>query len=945
MGKMTRDGLIFALHAARSRVAELENLLGQDPPGEGGCENSDAAARESSRMLAQILDAIPARVFWKDLDLNYLGCNRPFAADAGLDSPEEIVGKSDLEMVWIEQANAYRADDREVISSGLPKLGYEEGQTHKDGRTIWVRTNKVPLRGPGGAIRGVLGTYEDITDRKLIELALRESEEKHRAIVTAFDGMIYICSADHRITFMNQAFKDMLGRDATGERCFNALHALGDVCPWCVSERVLGGETVRKEMFNATLGRWFYIVNTPIHHADGTVSKQALMLDITERKQAEEALRQSEARYKLLLGSVTNYIYTVTVEHGRAVSTSHGPGCEAVTGYTPEEYAGDPLLWHTMIPTEDRQAVLDRSALALAGEECPALEHRIVHKDGSVRWVCNTMVPRRDVSGSVIAYDGLIADITEPRQIKEELKRAKEQAEAANTAKSEFLANMSHEIRTPMNAILGLTKLALRRDLSSAQREFLEGVMDAGASLMQIINDILDFSKIEAGRLDLESEPFALRPMLDRTMKSFAPQARKKDIDLKLHVDAAVPDLLQGDQGRLRQVVVNLVGNALKFTQTGSVELSVALLGAPGKEPGGLDEREKLEFTVRDTGIGIPADKLESIFESFTQADSSTTKLFGGTGLGLAISRKLTAMMGGGIQVESEPGKGATFRFTAVFGVPPAGRRGHGLSVQEEPAGNGARRALRILVAEDDRMNQIFAETFLKDAGHSVAIAANGKEAVELLRIENFDLILMDISMPEMDGIQATRAIRSSTGGSFNPDIPIIAMTAHALKGDRERFLAAGMNGYIAKPVEFEELVRVVAQAADTGSGVFAVSGSRILQSESSLPDLDKDWFDAHFADKPEVRKHLVEVFMRELPRRIEEIKAALAAGDRKRLAESAHTLKGASGVIGAARVRQSALDLEQAGRNGDMPLAGEFFRDLDAAAARLLELLAHDFR
>lgn len=955
METATREELEAELAAARVRIAELELALARGPQSEASRPqdmSQDLAhdARESRVMLNQVLDALPVRVFWKDAHLNYLGCNKPFALDAGFDTPDAVIGKNDLKMAWTEQAESYRADDRAVLASGMGKLGYEEPQTTPDGNQIWLRTTKVPLYDADGAIKGVLGAYEDITRRKRTELALRESEEKHRAIVTAFYGMIYICSADFRITFMNQALMTLLGRDATGENCHKALHDRDSVCPWCVNDRVIKGETVRWEMFNEQFGRWYYNANTPIYHADGGISKLALIIDITERKMAEQALTDSEARYRRLLGSVTSYIYTVTLDAGEAARTVHGTGCEAVTGYTSEEYDADPYLWHKMIHPEDREAVLDCCRRALSGEGGAEFEHRIFHKDGSVRWISTTIVPRRDASGRMIAYDGLIVDITERRRIKNELQRAKDAAEAASKAKSEFMANMSHEIRTPMNAILGLTKLVLRRDLSAEQREFLEGVMDAGASLMQIINDVLDFSKIEAGRLDLESDPFALRPLLDKIMKSFAHQARSKGVALKLHVDASVPDALQGDPGRLRQVIVNLVGNALKFTRQGVVELSVWPQPPvqSGEEGDARVEITRLLFMVRDTGIGIARDKLESIFESFTQADSSTTKLFGGTGLGLAISKKLIGMMRGDIWVESEPDKGATFKFTAVFTPPPSDEaEACGTAAQAVSAerwGVGGHMPLRILVAEDDRMNQMFAKTFLKDAGHTVAIAANGKQAVEMVGVEHYDLILMDISMPVMDGLEAIRVIRSSRSGAFNPDIPIVAMTAHALKGDRERFLAAGANGYIAKPVELDELIRAVELAMNGGTLTPGAEACGPSLGDPGLPDLDRAWAASHFADKPELFGELVEVFRGELPKRVAEIRQALIDRNQRQLVESAHALKGASGVIGAASVRQFALDIEQAGRSMNPALAAEFFQGLEVASARVMNLLQKEF-
>ncbi len=1061
----TVEALRMELARARERIAVLESrLVGGTPSG---------PMRESDRFLAQVMDALPARVFWKDISLNYIGCNRAFALDAGLAAPSRIVGLSDLDLCWREQAESYRQDDLRVIETGEPKIAYEEQQTHSDGRVIWVRTTKVPLFADDGTTVGVLGTYEEITDRKTIEVALRESEEKHRAIVTAFDGMIYICDQGLRISFMNQALIDTLGRDATGEMCHKVLHGLDARCPWCVNDRILEGHTLRREFYFKQFRKWFYVVNTPIRHGDGSVSKLAMLLDITERKladealrrseeryrivaentydwefwvgpnddmiylspsclrvtghsveefqsdpallrriihpddlpayvahhngvmqwqtpgslefrilrpdnqirwiehfcqpvfgdngeylgvrgtnrditerhRAQEALRDSEARYRQLLGTVTNYIYSVTVRGCRVVSTEHGPGCEAVTGYTQADFAADPLLWRKVIHRQDKGLVMQFAARALGGENCPPVEHRIVQKGGEVRWVSNTMVPRRDEHGVVVAYDGLVADISDRKRIREELQRAKEAAEAASMAKSEFMANMSHEIRTPMNAILGLTQLALRRDLEAQQREFLEGVVDAGSSLMQIINDILDFSKIEAGRMDLACEGFALRALMRKIVKSFESQFRRKGISLSLEVAPDVPDSLSGDPGRLRQVLVNLVGNAFKFTPAGEVAVSVRL--APGEDDGpeAGPERARLLFSVRDTGIGIAQDKLESIFDSFTQADSSTTKLFGGTGLGLAISRRLVALMQGRIWVESVPGSGSTFHFTAGFGL-NAAQAPEETSVPDVIDTSMLRgRALRVLVAEDDRMNQIFAETLLHDAGCESDIAANGAQALEMLARTHYDLVLMDVSMPVMDGVQATRAIRSSRSGAFDPEIPIVAMTAHALKGDRERFLAAGMNGYVAKPVDCDELVRAINHALrGTQPALEEQDEKTAPASRANAVDLDRDWIEANFQNKRTMLVNIVKLFLANLPQDIKAIRQALLREDMPMLCRLAHTLKGGAGVVGAARVRHCALELEMAARDQDAFRAWTALRDLDEAADRVLALLTREY-
>jgi PAS domain S-box-containing protein len=821
---------------------------------------------------------------------------------------------------------------------------------------LWLRTSKVPIRDASGRIKGVLGTYEDVTSRKKMEQALRKSEETYRIVAeNTFDWEFWL-GPDGKSLYQSPSCLRITGHESLEfaadpgllERIIHPddiTHYLGQRQEKSCRVQTPEGLVFRIVRPDGEV-RWIEQCSQSVFGREGEyLGVRGSNRDITERKKAEGALRESESRYRRLLGSVTNYIYTVMVEDGHVVSTSHGPGCEAVTGYTSEDYAADADLWHKMVHPEDSPSVLEHSRQAIAGYQYFPLEHRIIHKNGSIRWISNTLVARRDETGRVVAYDGLIADITERRMMEEELLRAKEAAEAASSAKSEFMANMSHEIRTPMNAILGLTKLVLRRNLSGEQREFLEGVMDAGDALMQIINDILDFSKIEAGRLELETEDFVLRDLLDKIMVSFTAQAGKKKIELKLTVDESVPDCVTGDQGRLRQVLVNLLGNALKFTPTGEVTLSVGLESADEQSDGVADgRRTKLIFCVRDTGIGIPEDKLDMIFDSFTQADSSTTKRFGGTGLGLAISKKIVGMMGGEIRAESTVERGSAFFFSAVLGV--SGTSGTaGGAVPDDGRGKTVRKPLRILLAEDDRMNQMFAQSFLQEAGHTVATACNGRAVLSMLESGDYDVILMDISMPEMDGEQATRAIRQSRSGLYDPRIPIVAMTAHALKGDRERFLAVGMNGYIAKPVDIDELLRILDQVAQGECPVREPESVQNRDQEQSAPDLDRKWIRTHYADKPDMLRELSGVFGREMSKRLDEIRRALEAGDLHLVVRAAHTLKGASGVVGASRVRQCALCLEGAGREGAQEKAWKLFQELEDAADRAMEILEEETR
>jgi len=860
-------------------------------------KRAEEALTESQAKFAGIVDSAMDGIITVD-DKGGITQFNPAAEAIFGRSREEIMGKT-LETLFPDRFRDLHGD----YMAGFGQEGITHRRMGKTGVVRGLRSDgkEFPLEGSISQVdiserKYFTAIVRDVTERQRKADELRQQHDFVLALVNTMAQGLIVLDEHAQLEFVNPAFASMLQiepGELIGKTPYELFHAADRQT---LENAWVSHKSGKVESFEARMlcadGTEVYAlaIGTPRYRGDQFAGTIGVITNLTERRQIEKALQESEARTRLIVETALDAVVTMDME---GLITGWNSQAERIFGWKAEEAIGQKMS-STIIPHQHRQGHNNGMSHYKSTGEGPVLNKRIeitaIHHDGHEFPIELAITPHQ--SGGKEMFSAFIRDISKRKQTEESLQAAKEIAEAAAEVKAAFLASMSHEIRTPLNAVIGLTGLLLDTNLSRQQEEYTRTVRTSGQALLTLINNILDFSKFEAGKLELEEQPFILSDFLQATIELLDNEARQKGLELSWNISDDTPAAYIGDVTRLRQVLVNLLSNAVKFTEEGRVNVQVNSVSVK-------KDRYQLRVSVIDSGIGIPADGIDQLFDAFSQVDASVTRKYGGTGLGLAISHELVELMGGRIWVESELGSGSTFQFTVTL---PIAEVDHITSDEEDSQlgeDMGSDHPLSILLAEDDAVNQMVALHMLEKLGYRADVAANGLEVLDALRRQHYDVVLMDHQMPEMDGVTAMRKIRSEWSAENQPWI--IAMTAEAMEGDRERFLESGMDGYVPKPIMMNALTAALVSSAPRRKPV----PSQLESAADATPDqpepIDVSNFEERLGPGSAVLlENLVGLFVQEAQPLMVELKQAVMDGDWPAIEPLGHRLRGSSSNISA---------------------------------------------
>ncbi|MGE0084537.1 MAG: PAS domain S-box protein [Desulfococcaceae bacterium] len=953
---------------------------------------TEAALREREENLRAFFDLAGVAIAALDIKGRIIQHNRLMEQILGYTAEElkNLRGNALNHPDDVPVTKEYFAD---IISGKTDSFRMEKRYIHKNGSVVWADVSVTAMRDENGSVIRMVAAGFDISKRKRAETELLRQKEELQIILDSVPAAVFYKDALNRVIRANKNWCRVFGV-SEDQIIGKSLH---EILPKDTAERLYQQdmEVIRTgqpvnilEPLETVQGiRWFSTDKIPARNENGNITGIfGFALDITERKQAEEYRKQNEARLESLLrisqyrtdntkelldyalaeairltDSRIGYIYYYSEDRKEFTLNTWSQDVMKECRITAPQ-----ILYHLDKTGVWGEAVRQRCPIVINDFQSPnplkkgypeghaalyrfltvpvIIEGRIVAVTGVANKSCD--YDDSDSRQLILLMDS-VWNIADRKRSEEELKKAKEEAEAATRAKSEFLANMSHEIRTPMNPIINMTRLLLETELNPEQREYAETVMTSGEILLSLINDILDFSKIEAGKMELEHRNFDLPNLLDQVDDLLRAKAVEKGLRIVRQTADDLPSRFRGDPLRVRQILLNFVNNAVKFTNEGIITIRVF------SENDG-DNHAVLRFEVADTGVGISPERMKKLFRPFSQGDASVSRQFGGTGLGLVISKQLAELMNGEVSVESEEGRGSVFRFTARFekvkpqsGLSGTETRSLPVSAVFQKKFKGD---IRILLAEDNIANQKVALAILRQFGICADTVCNGRDAVEALRKNFYALVLMDVQMPETDGITATKIIRDPCSGVIDPHIPVIAMTANAGREDRENCLSAGMDDYLFKPVDpnelFAVLVKYIKNAEISETANEYVCKEKPLSSPDRCPDSSCDIFNRQeFLNRIGGNMELFSELVREMPHYISEeigkLKTALHKNSADAIRLHAHSLKGLCANSSAHRLRDIALRVETAVKEGRTEQMDSLSGELDQEFALFAEIIS----
>ena len=861
---------------------------------------AERALEESERRYRLLAENATDIIIWSDLTTCRRYVSPAVRAVLGY-APEALVGTNPLDFVHAEDVAAYRAVLDGLTSGRTAQALTCQRYRHRDGHWVWLEISfSLTHDQATGAPDGYVATLRDVSGRKAAEEALRLSEARYRALADALPQLVWIASLETgAATYVNRRFEDYYGPIGTSRAARIARNHPDDAERmdrlWTEARAPHDAYEVEGRLRRHDGAyRWHKLVILPIWQGETMIGMLGTALDIDEIVTARRAVEDASSLLLMAQKAADAGTWHLDLDSGQI---DWSPGSARLHGIeTDQDYRLDAQTWLTLIDRTDGERALQMAAAAAQTGETFTLEFRVPTPEGGVRWINGVGRGVLEPDGRARRMMGLNIDVTAGKTAEAALIAAKAaadaarlEAERASAAKSEFLATMSHEIRTPLNGVIGYADLLLdEADLGPAARRHADRIRSAGAALLTVVNDVLDFSKVEAGQIEIVPRPFALEALIDNAVSIVRPSAERKGLALSIACGPDLPSWIEGDEDRLRQILLNLLNNAVKFTPEGRIDLTVEA------GQGGVGT---LCFTVRDTGIGIPADKCDRLFRRFSQVDGSISREYGGTGLGLAISKSLVELMGGTIGVASAPGRGSTFRFAVPLpAATPAARC-------EPPAAAIRATGRRLLLAEDVPLNQELARTILEGAGHAVDVVGDGVAAVAAVQARAYDLVLMDVQMPVMDGLTATRRIRA-LGGSAGR-LPIVAMTANVLPQQVAELRAAGLDDHVGKPFRAETLRAAVERWAGAQAGPPRPAASidrAVLDEMTEMVGRDR-------------MGDLLGMLARELAQRFGTLAPEVS---RDRLMLDAHAMVSAASMVGFAGFAEACRTVEAACRAGD---------------------------